>query len=212
MRIEEAETGQQPEPPTARVAQIRRRRARAAVVMMVASLSIGFLLGRGSTWVVPLDPRALSVANQQPGVGANISAPKDNAMALLEKADLKASEATFERSRALTPNIGAAESRSTAMPKLPESTRSDVAVLNLGTADAGQDAEDTGQSPSETVDSVGGAEYWRKHAKEARRRAADMTYRAAKREMLNIALAYRRLAQQANDEMVDKKLRRRRGG
>ena len=135
-------------------------------------------------------------------------------MAPFERADLTVSDAILDRSghvvsQALSPNT---EPRSTAVLQLPESTRPEVAILNLGTADAGRDAEDTGPSPSKTVDSLVGAEYWRKHAKEAQRQAADMTHRAAKREMLNIALAYRRLAQQANDETVDKKPRRRRRG
>ena len=137
-------------------------------------------------------------------------------------------------SRALSPGIGAADSNSaktsgdpleasatgfgvlvwaslpTAMPQSTESTDRDIAILNRGNAGAGRDGKDEVPARPEIVDSVAGAEYWLKLAEEARRQAADMRHRVDKREMLNIAEAYRRLAQQAKDETVDRKPRRRR--
>jgi hypothetical protein len=212
-----AETGQQSASPTAGMAQVRRRRARAAIVMIVASLSIGFLLGRGSTWVVPLGTTAVSVADRQPAIRTSTGAGSSAVV-----------------SRALSPDIGAVEpnsskaggdpleasatgfgvlvwaSRPTAMRESTERTEPNVAILNRGGADTGRDGNDEVSARSEIVDSVASAEYWLKRAEKARRQAADMTHRAAKREMLNIAEAYRRLAQYAKDEAVDREPRRRR--
>ena len=159
---------------------MRRRRARAAVVMIVASLSIGFLLGRGSTWVVPLGNSEVSVVDRQPAVAAG------------------AGSSTVV-SRALSPGIGAANpnsaktggdaleasatgfgvlvwaSRPAAMRESTERTDRDIAILNRGNAGAGRDGKDEVPARPEIVDSVAGAEYWLKLAEEARRQAADMS-------------------------------------
>lgn len=227
-----AEAGQQPEPIVAGTAQVRRTRARAAIVMLVASLGIGLLLGRASIWVVPLGTQIVSVLDRQPPVGASVGAQRlkePAAPVQLDNALLDRSSTVV--SRALVPNLGAVEphsnkacgdpldasatgfgvlSRPTVMPPSTERTRPDVAILNPGYADADRDVQETAPSRPETVDSS--PEYWLNRAEEARRQAADMTHRAAKRQMLNIAEAYWRLAQQAKDEAVDKKTRRRRRG
>ena len=221
-----AETEQRREPPAPGLAQLRRARARAAIVMIVAGLSIGFLLGRGSTWVVPLDTTAVSVADRQPAVrtstGAGSSAVVSRALSSdVGAADPNSAKTGEDPLAASASGFGVLvwASRPTVMRQSTESTHRDIAILNRGRADAGRweppkprDGKDEVPVRPAVVDSVGSAEYWLKHAEEAWRLAADMTHRAAKREMLNIAQAYRRLAQQAKDETEDRKPRRRRRG
>ena len=233
---------QQSGPLTAGVA--RRTRARAAVVMIVASLSTGFLLGRASIWVVPLGVPAVRIVDRQPAVRASAGAQEleePAALVPLDKAGVKALETTLDRSstvvsRALSPSgdpsaagfgvlVGA--SRPTVLLQSMGNTFPRVAILNLGNADAGRDAQDTAPSRPESavgVDSSSGlekvppasnstdAQYWLNLAEGARLQATEMTHPAAKREMRKIADAYRRLAQHATEETVDKKPRRRRRG
>ena len=244
-----AEAGQQSGPLTAGVAeaQVRRTRVRAAIVMIVASLSTGFLLGWASIWVVPLGIPAVRIVDRQPAVRASAGAQElkvPAALVPLDKAGVKALEATLDRSttvvsRALSPRgdpleasaagfgvlVGA--SRPTVLLQSMGNTLPRVAILNLGNADAGRDAQDTAPLRPESAvgaDSSAGLEkvppasnptdpqYWLNLAEGARLQATEMTHPAAKREMMKIADAYRRLAQHATEETVDKKPRRRRRG
>ena len=186
-----AETGQQSASLTAGMAQVRRRRARAAVVMIVASLSIGFLLGRGSTWVVPLGNSEVSVVDRQPAVAAGAGSSTVVSRALspgIGAADPNSAKTGGDALEASATGFGVLvwASRPAAMRESTERTEPDVAILNRGSGN------DEVPVRPEIVDS--GASDWLKHAENARRLAADMTHRAAKREMLNIAEAYRRLA------------------
>ena len=57
--------------------------------------------------------------------------------------------------------------------------------------------------PSKVLD----AQYWLDRAEEARLQAEEMTHPPAKREMLQIAAGYRRLAQHAEERTARKKSR-----
>jgi hypothetical protein len=93
------------------------------------------------------------------------------------------------------------------MRQSTESTDVDIAIVNRG--NAGGNAQDRVQAPPESVDKAG-PEYWLNRAEEARRQAADITDRTTRREMLNIAAGYRRVAQLTKDETAEREPRRRR--
>ena len=142
-----AETGQQSASLTAGMAQVRRRRARAAVVMIVASLSIGFLLGRGSTWVVPLGNSEVSVVDRQPAVAAGAGSSTVVSRALspgIGAADPNSAKTGGDALEASATGFGVLvwASRPAAMRESTERTEPDVAILNRGSSDTGRDGND----------------------------------------------------------------------
>jgi hypothetical protein len=153
--------GQQSDPRSldaANKAQGQRTRKRAAIFMIAASLSAGFILGRASAWLLPW-----GVDGQQSKVNATAGrqrnaqdapAPSDQASLAVSRALSPGADASTER-RA-TPNVASAEtptraadvllwaSRSTLMSQPTEIARPVVTVLNPGNANA-----DTGSANEE---------------------------------------------------------------
>jgi hypothetical protein len=86
----------------ARETDLRRLRRAAAIAMILASSSIGFLLGRASVWLVPFDSAGAAVATRQPAgaepAGAKPSKPVAGSAARTE-APAKAHPATGDLQR-----------------------------------------------------------------------------------------------------------------
>jgi len=224
-------TEQRPETIGAAEVQARRTRARATAVMFFASLGLligaslglGFLLGRTSSWSVPSDTAPTRVTELSPAVAARetephiqnmIPASKVNERTLTTTVDLPSNTPV---SQALAPNVGAkksgAESRDIAKSQvlaadttlagakpqpvpLEAKERTPVTILNPA-------SDPTVDAPSRNT------QHWLKLAEEIRHQAKDSTRATGKRLLLKIADAYERLAQLATEETADEKPRRR---
>jgi hypothetical protein len=217
------ETGQQPATIGATDVQARRTRARTAAVMFFvslglligASLGLGFLLGRASSWSVAVGTAATSVAGQLSAVGAAKTGPqiKDsippnmvNEGTLSTTVDLPS---TTPVSQALSSNVGAkksgAESSGIARPQalavdsglLAGSIRQPVTLETkeptpIKILNPAHDPPVDGPSQN--------AKHWLKLAEEARHQAEESTPANGKRLLLKIADMYERLAQLTTGE------------
>jgi len=232
-----SETGQpQYETIGAAAVQARRARARTAAVMFFASLvlmigaslGLGFLLGRASS--VPSDATPTSVGDQSPAIGAAKTEPQIKATLLPSKVNEETLAATVDRpantpSQELSPNVGAkesgAESRDIAKSQVLAADFAHVGAMQQPVAlEAKEEATETILNPASdpTVDAPPrNAQHWLKLAEEVRHQAEASTRAAGKRLLLKIANTYERLAKLAPadtaeaqaEDTADEKSRRR---
>lgn len=225
-----SETGQpQYETIGAAAVQARRARARTAAVMFFASLvlmigaslGLGFLLGRASS--VPSDATPTSVGDQSPAIGAAKTEPQIKATLLPSKVNEETLAATVDRpantpvSQELSPNVGAKESGA----ESPDIAKSQVLAADFAhvgamqqpvALEAKEEATETILNPASdpTVDAPPrNAQHWLKLAEEARHQAEESTQANGKRLLLKIADTYERLAQLTTGKTADEKPRRR---
>jgi len=162
-------------------------------LLIGASLSLGFLLGRASSWGVPVSTAPTSVAEQLSAVGVSKTGPqielsKLNEVALATEVDLLPS--TTPVSQALSLNVGAKKSGAESQALLAGATqqpvtleeRTSVPMLNVASVPTVQAASRNSQ-------------HWLKLAEEVRLQAEESTQANGKRLLLKIAETYERLAQ-----------------
>jgi hypothetical protein len=217
------ETAQQPAAIGAAEVQARRARTRTAAVMFSASLGLGFLVGRASSWSVPVGTAPTSVAEQLSAVGVAktgsqikglIPPSKVNEGTLATTVDLPS---TTPVSQALSPNVDAkksgAESSGIAKSQaLAADSGLAGAIQQPFTLEAKEPIPATILNPASdpTVDaSSRNAQHWLKLAEEARHQADESTQANGKRLLLKIADTYERLAQLTTGKTADEKPRRR---
>ena len=226
------ETGQQPAAIGAAEVQARRACSRTAAVMFCsslglligASLGLGFLVGRASSWSVPVGTAPTSVAEQLSAVGVAKTGPqikdlippsKVNEGTLATTVDLPS---TTPVSQALPPNVGAkksgAESRDVAKSQVlaADSALLVGAIQPPVTLQAKERTPVTILNPASdpTVDApLRTAQHWLKLAEEARHQAEESTQANGKRLLLKIADTYERLAQLTTGKTAVEKPRRR---
>jgi hypothetical protein len=217
--------------------QARRTRARTAAVMFFASLvlmigaslGLGFLLGRASSVQSGAPPS--SVGDQSPAIGGAKTEPQIKATILPSKVNEETLAATVDRpantpvSLELSPNVGAkesgAESRDIAKSQVLVADFAHVGAIRQPVPlEAKEEATETILNPASdpTVDPPSrSAEHWLKLAEEVRHQAEESTRAAGKRLLLKIANTYERLAKLAPadtaeataEDTADEKPRRR---
>jgi hypothetical protein len=226
------ETIEQPATLAAAEVQARRTRARTAAVMFFASLGLligaslglGFLLGRASSFSVPVRTASTSVAEQLSAVGAAKTGPlskdlmppsKLNEGTLAATVDLPS---TTPVSPALPPNVGAKQSGAGSSGIAKSQALAADSGLIAGASQPAVTLEPKAPTPAKilnpasdpSVDAASrNAQHWLKLAEEARHQAEDSTQAHGKRLLFKIADTYERLAQLTTGETADDKPRRR---
>jgi hypothetical protein len=213
-----SETGQpQHETIGAAAVQARRTCARTAAVMFFASLvlmigaslGLGFLLGRASSVLSGATPT--SVSNQSPAAGAAKTEPQIKATILPGKVNEETLAATVDQpantpvSLELSPNVGAiesgAESRDITKSQVLAADFEHVGAIQQPVPlEAKEEATVTILKPASdpTLDAPSrNAQHWLKLAEEVRHQAEESTRAAGKRLLLKIANTYERLAKLA---------------
>ena len=146
--------------------QVVRLRTRAALAMVVASLTVGFLGGRASVWLVPFDGRSSAgVVSQSAAVGPETKpAPPPTGDRSGQAGPSTTSPSADEAPRPSedaprNPTMGPASVDTARSPQTagraatPEAkkTRQGVTLINPGSAEAGRDAQDRGASRRESA-------------------------------------------------------------
>jgi len=184
------------------------------VLMIGASLGLGFLLGRASSG--PSGATLTSVGDQSPASVATKTEPQIKATILPGKVTEKTLAATVDRpantpiSQELSPNVGAKESGT----ESSDIAKSQVLAADFAHVEAipqpvpleAKEATETILNPASdpTVDAASrNAQHWLKLAEEVRHQAEESTRAAGKRLLLKIANTYERLAKLAPAETAE---------
>ena len=122
--------------------QVERLRTRAALAMVVASLTVGFLVGRGSVWLVPFDGRSSAgVVRQSAAVGFETKPAPPPA----RPSDSKASEPS-------RPPTGQAELK--APGRAPTGDQAGPSTTSPSADEAAKPSEDAPRNPTKGPASV----------------------------------------------------------
>ena len=167
-------------------------------LLIGASLGLGFVLGRASSWSVPVDTAPTSVAGQLSAARVAKTGPqieslppsKLNEVALATTVDLLPS--TTPVSQALSPNVDAKKSGAESQALIAGAIQQPVTLEERTSARIPNAAGDpTVHAPSRN------SQHWLKLAEEVRLQAEESTQANGKRLLLKIAETYERLAQLA---------------
>ena len=144
--------------------QVVRLRTRAALAMVVASLTVGVLVGRASVWLVPFDGRSgAGVVRQSAAVGPETKPPPARPPTGDQSGQAGPSTPSPSADKAPRPSedaprnptkgpalVDAARSPEAATPASEaKTTRQGVTLINPGSADVGRGGEDRGASRRE---------------------------------------------------------------
>jgi hypothetical protein len=164
-------------------------------LLIGGSVGLGFLLGRASSWSVPVGPAPAKVAQQLSTAGGAKTGPqielippsKLKEVALARTVDLPG---TAPVSRALSPNVGAKKNGAEADELLAGAIQQPVTFEERTSASILNAASD----PTERTP-LRNSQHWLKLAEEVRLQAEEATQASGKRLLLKIAETYERLAQ-----------------